>query len=188
MDISQRDEKLNAMQNVKQRFFAMRNGVVADSLRHCGSPFRIIFGLNLPQLQDIAAVFGKDRALAEALWANTSTRESRLLAPMLVDPAEFTFEDALSWIDSLSGSAEEIDLLCHSLLKRMPRFEVLINYYKDSANPYERYLALRLSFGLLVNEPYEALFNARVEQQRNHPFTIAIATQLCQDAEYLLEG
>ncbi len=39
---------------IKQRLYAMRNGVIADSLRNAGSPYRSIFGLNLPQLTEIA--------------------------------------------------------------------------------------------------------------------------------------
>ena len=48
----------NPLQNIKRRFFALRNGVIADTLRRAGSPFKIIFGLNLPQLAEIAAELG----------------------------------------------------------------------------------------------------------------------------------
>lgn len=52
------DTTFNKMQLLKRRFFAMRNGAVADSLRRQGADYRIIFGLNLPQLVDIAREFG----------------------------------------------------------------------------------------------------------------------------------
>lgn len=56
------------LQHVKRRFFAMRNGVIADTYRRAGSPFRIIFGLNLPQITEIAAEFAPDSELAAELW------------------------------------------------------------------------------------------------------------------------
>ena len=45
----------NQMQIIKRRFFAMRNGIIADTLRKAGLDYRMIFGLNLPQITDIAA-------------------------------------------------------------------------------------------------------------------------------------
>ncbi|MDE6370251.1 MAG: hypothetical protein K2K92_02035, partial [Duncaniella sp.] len=71
------------IQTIKRRFFAMRNGVIADTLRKAGLPYRIIFGLNLPQIAEIAEETGADEALARQLWADTGTRESMMLAPMI---------------------------------------------------------------------------------------------------------
>ena len=48
----------NTMQTLKRRFFAMRNGLLADQMRRAGSNFRIIFGLNIIQLNEIAADYG----------------------------------------------------------------------------------------------------------------------------------
>lgn len=148
MDISNLDDDKSLMQNVKQRFFAMRNGVVADALRKAGSPFRIIFGLNVPQLREIASVFGHNRYLAEQLWLNDSTRESRLLAPMLIDPTEFTEDDAHRWIGALAGSAEEIDMLCHSLLRKIVAADALVERYGKADSRLHQYLAQRLDAGL----------------------------------------
>ena len=71
------------MQTVKREFFAMRNGIIADTYRKAGTVFKIVFGLNLPQLVEIAGRTPHSRELAEALWANTTTRESMLLARCL---------------------------------------------------------------------------------------------------------
>ena len=89
------------MQTVKRRFFAMRNGVIADTLRSAGLPYKIIFGLNLPQIVEIAGDVPHKRELAEALWANNTTRESMLMAPMLIDPSSFSMEDARRWLDTV---------------------------------------------------------------------------------------
>lgn len=62
--------EFSKMQRLKRRFFAMRNGITADALRRVGQPFRVIFGLNMPQLREIAGEFGPDEELARELWAN----------------------------------------------------------------------------------------------------------------------
>ena len=113
------EKTYSPMQTVKRGFFAMRNGVIADTLRKGGSPFRIIFGLNLPQIVDIAAQTGTNPSLAEDLWHNTTTRESMLLAPMLVAPDAFSKADALRWIADIP-TAEVADVLCHRLLRHLP--------------------------------------------------------------------
>ena len=59
----------NQMQIIKRRFFAMRNGIIADTLRKAGLDYRMIFGLNLPQITDIARwppSSGPTHALARA--------------------------------------------------------------------------------------------------------------------------
>ena len=52
----------------------MRNGIVADTLRKAGSPYRIIFGLNQPQISEIARVTGCNHEMAETLLADNHTR------------------------------------------------------------------------------------------------------------------
>lgn len=102
------------MQKVKRRFFAMRNGIIADTLRRGGHPCRMIFGLNLPQISEIAAETGPSKALALELWADRRTRESLLMAPMIYPAGEMTPETALEWMRQVSV-AEVADILCHRL-------------------------------------------------------------------------
>lgn len=129
---------------IKQRFFTFRNGLLADMLRRQGvSPHRTIFGLNVIQLREIAAETGCDPQLAEQLWADTEVRESRLLAPMIAEP----MAEKLGWLDEVQ-SAEEADLLCHSLLRRCPgAFEAAAGHLGDR-RPLVQYAALRLLLNL----------------------------------------
>lgn len=140
------------MQAVKRHFFAMRNGVIADTLRMSGSPFRYIFGLNLPQLVEAAAMFGKSRELAEELWANTTTRESMLLAPMLMPVEEFSEEDARRWIESLPA-VEVADILCHRLLRHLPfAGELAYSLAEDENADMTRYTAGRLAINIMYSD------------------------------------
>lgn len=110
----------NSRQLIKRRFYAMRNGLLADQLRRAGSPYKIIFGLNVPQLKEIAAEFAGDAGLLEFLRGDVRCRESRLIAPMLADVSGLTAADAAAWLAS-AESLEEADILSHSLLRRHPQ-------------------------------------------------------------------
>lgn len=149
------EKTYSPMQTVKRGFFAMRNGVIADTPRKGGSPFRIIFGLNLPQIVDIAAQTGTNPSLAEDLWHNTTTRESMLLAPMLVAPDAFSKADALRWIADIP-TAEVADVLCHRLLRHLPFAWELAEELCDADMPFAAYTALRLAFNLVASNPSRA--------------------------------
>ena len=103
------DGDKSPLQAIKHRFYAMRNGIVADTLRRAGAEYRVIFGVNLPQLKEIASDIGYDAGLARELWANVSTRESVLLAPMIMPAEEFTIDEARRWVAS-APSVEAVDV------------------------------------------------------------------------------
>lgn len=155
-DIETNKNEYRPMQAVKRHFFAMRNGVVADALRKAGSPFRYIFGMNLPQLVDAAASVGRDAALAEDLWANSTTRESMLLAPMLMPPDDFDIAHARRWVESVPAT-EVADILCHRLLRHEPYSAELALEYAVAGKPdMQRYTAGRLALNILYSNPEAA--------------------------------
>lgn len=89
---------------------AYRNGVIADTLRQAGWPHKVIFGLNLPQITEIArSLKAPDTDLALELWADREVRESRLLAPFLL-PHDFPLERVLELCANIR-THEEADLL-----------------------------------------------------------------------------
>lgn len=175
------EKKYSPMQTVKRRFFAMRNGVIADTLRKAGSPFRIIFGLNLPQIVDIAAGTGTDAALAEELWHNSTTRESMLLAPMIADRSAFTRADALRWVADIPAQ-EVADILCHRLLRHLPFAWDLAEELCDSDSPFAAYTSLRLAFNLVGSDPARAAAIAARFPDR------LLARTLAEEARFLAEG
>lgn len=185
MDISENNPRFGQFQNVKRKFFALRNGIVADTLRKGGSAHRIIFGLTLPQIKEIADATGTDSALAKVLWDNDSTRESRLLAPMIMASADFPPEEARRWIGSIRD-IEEADILCHRLLRRLDYAESLIDENISSDSALTRYTALRLMFNLLVGHERKALQLALAEKERNDSLTLPIAVALESEARFML--
>lgn len=135
---------LPTIPEIRQRIYAMRNGIVADAMRTAGAPYRMIFGLNLPQLSEIARGIGQDVTLAEEMWATSDTRELVLLAPMVMPTESFTIDTARRWVAS-APTAEAIDILCLKLLGRQPYIATLAAEWADSPTPLLRHASARLN-------------------------------------------
>lgn len=167
------------LRDVKQRFFALRNGLLADMLRkQCSTPHKLIFGLNVPQLKEIAAEAGKDAPLAAELWADADCRESRLLAPMIC-PAS---PDAFAMMSEVR-TTEEADLLCHSLLRHCPGAVEAARTALGHSSPTVRYCALRLLMNLMP--ACRTAASAAIEGLPPHPLTDAAARQIRLELSYV---
>ena len=159
-------------QEVKKQFFALRNGALGDLLRkQCADPHHVIFGLNLPQLKQVAAMAGKDAELAAQLWANPECRESRLLAPM-VCPDEAADEQ---WCRQVR-CPEEADVLCHALMRHRPDAVRIAAELADLPDELMHYCALRLMLNVASSWRDEALVLA--QRFPNHPLAIQLREEL----------
>lgn len=185
----------NTMQTVKRRFFAMRNGLLAAQMRQGGLNYRINFGLNLPQIKDIAAeINGWDLSecertgLARELWNNESTRESRLLAPMIFHAASVDYDEAKLMLLQ-AQTAEVSDVLCHSLLRHMPFAEDLIQDVITDTNSSETqfYTALRLLLNMLISrkiEPARANSLTKHLENADAPSIRRLLTQISSELQF----
>lgn len=106
------------IQAIKKQFFAFRNGIIADALRKQSS-YGVIFGLQVPQIAEIARGLVPSMELADALWADENVRESRILATYLFPIPETDREKALT-LAAQAKTIEEADMLAFRLLKRLP--------------------------------------------------------------------
>ena len=151
MEKEERTPEFNEMQKVKRQFFALRNGVVADALRRAGLPHRIIFGLSVVDLKMIAREVGVNTGLSEMLRDNVSTRESRLLWPMIAD-ASLVDEDGAMKMLSEVMSREEADILCNTLLRKCGCSAAAADRLEASADatPLQRYAVMRMRAALGV--------------------------------------
>lgn len=104
---------------IKKQFFAFRNGIVADALRKAGMPYKVIFGLQVPQIAEIARGIRPDMTTADELWADSTVRESRLLASYIYPHEEMTLEKGLEIARGIL-TREEADMLAFRLFKRLP--------------------------------------------------------------------
>lgn len=163
----------------------MRNGVIADTLRKAGSPYRIIFGLNLPQLREIADEFAGETDLADTLWHNTTTRESRMAA-LLMYQRQGVDDDRVERLIASTDDCEIADTLVMTLLRGRSDRRQLIDRLIRSDRSIERYMALRLAYSLVDDDttrPY-ALQLAQQEAERRDALTMLLAQQLAYDADF----
>lgn len=138
------------LQEIKKAFYTFRNGIISDTLRKHGDSHRMIFGLNLPQIVEIANSIGVNKAMAETLWADSHVRESQLLATHIFPIAEFDKDIALRWINDALD--EEIaDMLCFKLLRKAEYANDLCFELIDNDNVMKRYIGYRLALNLLVS-------------------------------------
>lgn len=120
--------------------------MTASLLKKGGSPFKIIFGLTLPQIKQIARESTPSARLATQLWNNSTTRCSMLLAPMLMPPEEFPLNMALEW--AAQSPAEEVtDILCKELLVKTSYAQELVDALFELDSTV--YAALRLMLNLM---------------------------------------
>lgn len=131
------------LQAIKKEFFTFRNGIVADTLRKAGMPYKVIFGLQIPQIAAIARGQVPSMELADALWEDKEVRESRILATYLFPVSEISGEKAIALLRSVT-TPEESDMLAFRLLKRLPfAEEILKEIEKDSQIPEYAVASLR---------------------------------------------
>lgn len=102
--------------DIKKELRASMNGILSARMREAGMPFKLIFGVELPRLQSIAAEFPQDAELAQQLWSQ-SIRETKLLAIMLMPVEAVTMEVANSWAETLQ-TAEEAQVMAMMLLPK----------------------------------------------------------------------
>lgn len=175
------------LQQVKRRFFALRNGALGEIMRRQGADYKIIFGLNIPQLAEIAEQTPHDAILAQELWDNKTTRESQLLAPMIFPKDQFTIEIARQWANSIS-TAEVADILCHKLLKHMDYAIEFADELITADRSISRYLALRLLFNLLPAHIEQTSKYATEEASKNDIITRYLCQSIISEISFITEG
>lgn len=132
---------------------AFRNGIVADALRKAGMPYGVIFGLQLPQISDIAkqAVAGLDDeerlTLANVLWEDRNVRESRLLACYLYPKSLATKENILRMAEDVR-TREEADILAFRLVSKLPVAEEILEEVDAKNDKNCKYFAKALARNL----------------------------------------
>ena len=94
------------------------NGVASQSMREKGLVYKLNFGVELPRIKQIAAMFEKDHALAQALWKE-NVRESKILAGLLQPLESFCPEIADIWMEDIHN-IEIAELTCMNLFQHLP--------------------------------------------------------------------
>ncbi len=168
---------------LKQQIYVMRNGVMADSLRAAGCPYRLIFGLNIPQLAEIAAQHGPDPEMALELRRHADLRENVLIATMLYPADRLTLQQAREWVQEVRW-AEDADILTFKLLRHVPFAAQLAGELCASADRLTRYTGLSLWIKVISQDPQGARDAAQTELTREDPLTV-LARRIIDEADFI---
>ena len=106
------------VQALKAELRLYMNGVMAQSLRERGLKYRLIFGVELPRLKEIAAGYPKSHDLAQSLWKE-DIRECRILAGYLQPVDTFYPGIADIWLEQMHDT-ELVDYTCMNLFRHLP--------------------------------------------------------------------
>lgn len=160
------------LQLIKRDFRSLMNGTAAASLREKGLHYRLIFGVEWPQLMRLSAEIGKDHDLAQALWKE-DIRECRLLAGLIQPVKTFSLELADVWIETMHYP-EEAQYTVLSLFQHLPHVsEAAFNWIARSEEMYRLcgWLVLARLFmkGLPLNTRSEDEFIDQAETSLQDP-------------------
>lgn len=87
-------------------------------MRKMGVSYRLIFGVDLPRLQEISRKYEPGAALAERLWSEDA-RELKILATLLYPPGEMNVEAANRWVEQIDNQ-ELREQVCKNLFEKLP--------------------------------------------------------------------
>ena len=117
------EETRNKVKEIKQRFRQLMNGVTTRSMRDKGIDYHLNWGASIPDLQKMAAEYGKDYSLAIELWKE-NIRECKILATMIMPPEEMPVEIVELWMEQ-TPSLEVAEQAAFNLYQHLEEASVL---------------------------------------------------------------
>lgn len=151
-------EQAELIHAIRNRLRLAMNGVVAASMREKGMHYKLIFGVSLPELQQIAGLFRGEASaeLAEALWKE-DVRELKILATMLYPADLFTHERAETWVADVPYPEIAEQLARNLLWKTAEADEMAVHLLYDRQHAYARTCAFLVFVYLFTaGRPVEA--------------------------------
>ena len=132
---------------IKTALRAAMNGIAASTIRESGMGYKLVFGVELPRLREIAKEYCQTasaegpehlRQLARELWQE-NIRECKMLAVMFHPIEDFDIDIANLWIESLRPEQAEIaQLLSMDLLSRTPyASQMVFQWIADERNMFQ---------------------------------------------------
>lgn len=143
------------IRDIKKELRAAMNGILSAQMRQAGMPYKLVFGVELPRLLDLAREFTPSRQLAQQLW-NENIRESKLLACILMPKEEFVPELADIWVEEIP-TAEVAQIFVMYLMQHTRKAAVQAFEWIATQHPYRQLcgflcLARLLQQGAELNE------------------------------------
>lgn len=149
---NQTQEKLKA---IKRSFFLRMDGTASRSMREKGLDYKINWGVSIPDLRQMATQYGKDYALAIALWKE-NIRECKILATMIMPPEEMLPEIVELWMEQ-TPSQEIAEMAAFNLYQHLDYAPVMAFQWIAADNEMEQICGYNLLSRLFMKgqEPNE---------------------------------
>lgn len=113
-----KEEIQQQLNDIKQSFHLMMNGVASKSMRDKGTAYQLNWGVSFPLLKDKAKEIGKNYELAVALWKE-DIRECKILATMVM-PADHILPEVVDiWMEQTTTS-EMAEFVSFNLYQYLP--------------------------------------------------------------------
>lgn len=155
-------ETTEQVKQIKRSFRLYMNGVTSTSMRQKGLDYKINWGVSQMDLRHMAEQYGKDKALAAALWQE-NIRECKILATLIMPAADFSASEAMEWAATLS-TVEIAETVVFNLFQHMAEAEQLSQLLLENEEKLLRICAYNLVCRLLKRNQecapqlYAALF------------------------------
>lgn len=140
-------ETTEQVKQIKRSFRLYMNGVTSTSMRQKGLDYKINWGVSQMDLRHMAEQYGKDKALAAALWQE-NIRECKILATLIMPAADFTASEAMEWAATLS-TVEIAETAVFNLFQHMAEAEQLSQLLLENEEKLLRICAYNLVCRLL---------------------------------------
>ena len=125
------------LRDIRKQLRLAMNGVIAHSLRQKGMNYKLIFGVPLPEIKQIAASHTPDAGLARALWQE-DVREMKILATMLFPPEAMTYDEARRWAAEIPYP-EIAEQCANNLFPFVREADALaVSFLSDVKSPFSR--------------------------------------------------
>ncbi len=100
-----KEDLAEQLRQIKRSLRGVMNGPVSASMREKGLRYKVIFGVELPRLQEMATTLPHRYEVAAALWKE-DIRECRLLAGMLMPKECMDEQLADLWVEQMRFTEE----------------------------------------------------------------------------------
>lgn len=196
-------ETTEQVKQIKRSFRLYMNGVTSTSMRQKGLDYKINWGVLQMDLRHMAEQYGKDKALAAALWQE-NIRECKILATLIMPAADFSASEAMEWAATLS-TVEIAETAVFNLFQHMAEAEQLSQLLLENEEKLLRICAYNLVCRLLKRNQecapqlYAALFEKAAsdlksaDRQLLHPlvncldYVSSADTEAAKEATQLLK-
>lgn len=136
------------IKDIKGKFRLFMNGVISQSMRDKGMDYKLIFGIEVPRLKEIAAQYEKNHEVAQALWKE-NIRECQILATMLQPTDTFYPEIAEIWIESMRMPEQAEQAVMH-LFQHLPYATEVVFQWMADERVYFQFCGFLLMTRLLM--------------------------------------